>query len=369
MTTPNDKLQEALEENDLAQAREALSEGADPNMLLDGETPALHYAIGSEALVRLLLDHGADPNCKADEHDLGPLWVSAENEGDEGGRIARLLIERGADVGALGASNGAGLVASFAERGDTETVRLLLEKGAPVDVDAVRAAMASGAPEVERLVMEALSPEGREELRRLALAKRAWEAAAKEPLKSLSAILEQSGGGTDILYPAVRGAAYGRRSEALELLASRPEVEATQPLKAELFNVIAAHAAPLIPSLLARGWAVDERDSVGLTPLMCAAATKNADSIETLLAAGADPKVKDQHGKGVGEYLGDPADPRFPVPAAQARRARQLLEAKGVKLSRRPVQKATTWEKVQGVIFLLVGVPLLILLLVAVCGD
>ena len=77
-------------------ARLFLDRGANPNLQNnDGQTPLLWAALFRyEAIVRLLLDRGADPNLQ-DNDGWTPLHCAAVN-GYEA--IARLLLEKGADA-------------------------------------------------------------------------------------------------------------------------------------------------------------------------------------------------------------------------------------------------------------------------------
>ena len=60
-----------------------------------GLRTALHFGVGREAVVRCLLDRGADPNIRDEGDAAMPLHFAAENQ-DLG--VIRLLIEHGADA-------------------------------------------------------------------------------------------------------------------------------------------------------------------------------------------------------------------------------------------------------------------------------
>ena len=80
-----------------------LNHGFDPNIVQTGFLPPLHLTLEDDALrcAGILLDHGADINAK-DEVDGETALQSALDE-MRSPRVARLLIERGADIwGALG---------------------------------------------------------------------------------------------------------------------------------------------------------------------------------------------------------------------------------------------------------------------------
>ena len=94
----------------------------------DGET-ALYLAVKkeNEALVRLLVDRGADVQAK-DNYGMTVLHCAAER-GNEA--VVRLLVDSGADVKAKD-YNGNSPLHWAAERGSEAVVRLLVDKGADV---------------------------------------------------------------------------------------------------------------------------------------------------------------------------------------------------------------------------------------------
>src|SRR5438093_1441678 len=104
---PGDSLQSALValltaagKGDVRQVAELLDQH--PDLInerghLPGNTglrTALHFGVGHESVVRLLLERGADPNIRDGGDDAMPLHFAAER-GDM--NVVRLLIEHGAD--------------------------------------------------------------------------------------------------------------------------------------------------------------------------------------------------------------------------------------------------------------------------------
>ena len=84
-------LWEGVEENDLRKVALALNLGADVSRTYYGKFP-LHYA-KSVAIVKLLIEAGADVNAKDNDGDSPLHWVRNTD-------VAELLISAGADVNA-----------------------------------------------------------------------------------------------------------------------------------------------------------------------------------------------------------------------------------------------------------------------------
>lgn len=118
---------EAARRGNLAQVRELLELGTDPDRPIAHKSALAHAArAGHVAVVELLLEDGADIE---GGKGLSPLACAAWNGKDE---IVRLLIDRGADIEGNAGGEGTALFQACAE-GHLSTVRLLLELGASVD--------------------------------------------------------------------------------------------------------------------------------------------------------------------------------------------------------------------------------------------
>ena len=96
----NEKLDKAIQEDNIVLAKEALSEGAKLhgayyNVNTFEHTPLCDAAKrGNRAMVELFLDRGADPN-RDNRHGTTPLWKASK-----GGHldVVRLLLDRGANI-------------------------------------------------------------------------------------------------------------------------------------------------------------------------------------------------------------------------------------------------------------------------------
>ena len=164
------KLALAFEEEEYDEAARLLEKGASPNVMV-GTAPILVEAVKLRLfdLAKALLDHGADPDGADDE--LVSALVHAAEAGDT--KMMRLLLDSGAATGAAEADlSGAVLsglalsglalsgktpllVAVSAGRPMVEAVRLLLERGADVNVtdgDGVSALMTATVSGEQRLV-------------------------------------------------------------------------------------------------------------------------------------------------------------------------------------------------------------------------
>lgn len=123
---------------DAALVRTLLDRGADPNAADEGQASALMWAIPDLEKTKLLLDRGADVLARSDDGRT-PLMIAAGLPGAE--LVVRLLIERGAKVKERGPSLFGEIspLILAAYNGDEATFRLLIEKGADLEKDGVGA--------------------------------------------------------------------------------------------------------------------------------------------------------------------------------------------------------------------------------------
>jgi ankyrin repeat protein len=94
---------------------------------LAGGTTALHGAVRHPDAVRLLLEHGADPNARGVGDNATPLHFAAANGTLD---TVRLLLDAGADVHGTGDVHNGDVIGWAAREGNEAVVNLLLERGA-----------------------------------------------------------------------------------------------------------------------------------------------------------------------------------------------------------------------------------------------
>ena len=115
--SPDDKLLVGARGDDIAMVREALAEGADPNLTMEDETK---WSVMMLALYRAQVGRW-----------VGPAGAEYRSTGAE---IARVLIEAGADIEYRRPIPGGGTAIAYAaEWGRLAAVNMLIEMGAEVD--------------------------------------------------------------------------------------------------------------------------------------------------------------------------------------------------------------------------------------------
>ena len=127
-----------LAQNNVAMMRLLLKRGADPTLEGEGHTP-LQLACGSGAcaVVRLLLDHGVDPDEKmrVDEWWTPMCAAAAYNEVE----VIRILLDHGASTGLVrtarpGWRYGGTPLGTACAHGHVDAARLLLDNGADIEL-------------------------------------------------------------------------------------------------------------------------------------------------------------------------------------------------------------------------------------------
>ncbi|MGH9381771.1 MAG: ankyrin repeat domain-containing protein [Thermoanaerobaculia bacterium] len=327
-----------------------------------GLRTALHFGVRHEAVVRTLLDRGADPNVRDEGDHAFPLHFAAER-GDL--PVVRLLIEHGADP--IGADtkhelDALGWAVCFDYAYHPEVVRYLLAHGA---VHTLFSAVAMGdTAGVRRLAASGVALDRRMDrtnhrrtVLHLAIAKK--QAAALATLIDLGAGLDLEdavgltpldqaalagedemtrlllAAGADLTLPAA--VVLGRSDQVERLIQANPEIlSGTNNRRwARLLVYASGHAsAGVIETLLGTvmrhraGLSIvnmeDDAETAvdgvsGYTPLHAAAFHGNDDAVDVLLKHGANPRARD------GKYCGTPAG--WAAYAGHLATAQRILEA------------------------------------------
>lgn len=119
----------ALRRCDAGLVRQALAQGADPNLRVSG-APALMRCLDNEELSRALLQAGADPNATRGGNNEPALLVAAKQANQ---RIVNLLLAKGAAPNARD-DKGHTAVTEAAQRRDAyHILKALLDKGGEAD--------------------------------------------------------------------------------------------------------------------------------------------------------------------------------------------------------------------------------------------
>ena len=268
-------IHEAAEQGDLERVRSLLA--ANPAALNDttwtaARTP-LHAAIRGQRpeVARLLIERGADVNAR-DRDGVSVLSTAALLGQTE---IATLLIDRGADLREDVDRRGLGPLHMAASRGHAEVVSLLLARGAP---------------------LEGRQPEG---VTPLHLAASRGRLAAAQVLVTAGAD-PNARSRTDWAPTPLLGALRGAGPEMVELLLAHgadPNAATPQGVSA-LQAAVESGDSAAVELLLARGPDLSRRDSVGgMTPLHRAAANGMTGVCGRLLDLGADVNARDRAGR------------------------------------------------------------------------
>ena len=130
---------------DTASARLLLDMGADPNTSNDAGATALLWAVDDLEITRMLLERGADPNARSAD-GRSPLVLAAARAGAVD--VVKALLDRGAKVDAQA-------LAQAADAGDAATMRLLLERGADQGAMPTDFSMRSGCTDCVDLLLRA----------------------------------------------------------------------------------------------------------------------------------------------------------------------------------------------------------------------
>ena len=215
-------------------------------------------------LATFLLEAGADPNAKDDLSDSAYLYAGAEGYNE----ILRLTLRHGADVKSTNRFGGTALIPA-SEHGHVDTVRMLIDAGVPLD-------------HVNRLGWTAL-------LEAIVL--------GNGSERHVDVVRQLIGAGADV---GIRDA-EGRTPRSLavsrghrQLVALIDDADQIRDRAQRLIAAARRGDEKEVQRLLDAKASVSAQDRRGQTALVAAAYGNHLDVAKHLLAAGADPNVKDE---------------------------------------------------------------------------
>ena len=262
------ELLEAIDKDDIAAARAALSNGANVNTIVNRiDMTAIMRASGRghADIVKLLLEKGANVNAKS-IHGYTALTAASRNGHAD---IVKLLIDSGADVNAKEIEGATALMAA-SWAGHADVVRLLLDNGADVNAEDTQGRTV--------LMYASVGNDDNTDVVQLLLDNGA-DINAKDIKYSTTAIMAASlDGNTNIVKTLVKAGAKEDNNSRL-ILATR---------KGDFAGVRKS---------LSDGANINTKYTDGITALMVASEMGHEDVVKLLLRKGADVNARDIEGR------------------------------------------------------------------------
>jgi ankyrin repeat protein len=282
-TDLSDQFYSAIRRDDFASVDKLLAAGGVNVKDSRGGTPLMYAtAVGSEAMMRRLIDAGADVNAKNSFDATALLWC--------GGSLARvkMLVDHGANVNVSSKQGHTPILLAAGHAGGLPVVELLLAKGATL----------KGPPDAQGNTPIAAAATTND----TALIKFLLDKGGKE-------ILAGPGGPMALM----QAAGFANAEIVKRLLSMGVDVNSVSPPEIEhvkngpiaignltaLILAVAAGDTENVRVLLEAGANINARDVRGMTPLMLAIATDhpNHDIVKMLLARHPDTSVKSKAGE------------------------------------------------------------------------
>jgi ankyrin len=281
-------------------ARELIARGAHVNAQTDQGFTPLHSA-KSAAMIRLLLEHGADPNALTKTEERTPLMQRLQSPTSP--EIVRLFIEHKTDIAAAD-KNGDTALHHAAHRPDGEVVALLLKAGAnpnarnKVNATPLHHAAAAGHFAVAKLLLEHGANPNAQADNEITPLHRAVERGHAAVVKLL---LDHKAdpNARDALgrTPYLMATEDRNRANLADLFQELPlDVTSADADGNTLLHVVARSGNPRqLQLILARKPNLAVKNKNGETPLHVAAAYRVRASTEEFLKAGANPNARDNN--------------------------------------------------------------------------
>ncbi|PGH02527.1 hypothetical protein AJ80_08838 [Polytolypa hystricis UAMH7299] len=273
------------------------------NRVLPARTPEDH-----DALLRLLIDRGADINVKNRYNtECGAVIRKAVLQGDSS--MIRLLIEHGAHLEALKAHR-PNVLHEAAKYNNLDIIQLLIDEGFDVngrmagdDRTPLHAAASAGAGRTIVFLLEvgaditARSKDGSTPLHAAMDRHDAPKSMriARILLENGASINAKNNYGETPLMVSLSVTCPGRLVQFL--LEWGADIHARDNQGGTMLHSTARDMPRLIPLLLCNGLSIDVKDDLGRTPLRAAAARPDLDVVEVLVLYGADIYATDNDGQ------------------------------------------------------------------------
>jgi ankyrin repeat protein len=235
---------------------------------------------GDADSVRLLLNHGADPNIRNDAGATTLMWAVEDPE------KTRLLLRHGANVNARSADGQSPLIIAAGRYGSGAVVKLLLEGGANPSEKASdgRTPLGAAAFAADDAVIQMLIDHGAE------VQASAYASARADCAKCVATLIRPAGG--KVSNPEVVPAVAFAYPSILKMLLDYGAVIKTDAKMRDMTCLMVAAVSDVLPvdiarNLIERGADLNVKSSRGLTALDFARRLGNTPMVDLLMKAGA----------------------------------------------------------------------------------